>query len=90
MTFGLKPEPSKMLVALDGSNISMNAADHPIKLAENNHDAEIFFVIDMIDLSTIFKMLPSDTRTKSIIFSRYCLFLYRFKPIGITACLTNP
>ena len=42
MTFELKPEPSKMLVALDGSNISMNAADHPIKLAENNHDAEIF------------------------------------------------
>jgi hypothetical protein len=42
MIFELKPEPSKMLVALDGSNISMNAADHPIKLAENNHDAEIF------------------------------------------------
>ena len=43
MAFELKPEPSKMLVALDGSNISMNAADHPIKLAENNHDAERFF-----------------------------------------------
>jgi Universal stress protein family len=89
MTFELKPEPSKMLVALDGSNISMNAADYAIKLAENNHNAEIF-VIDMIDLSTIFKMLPSDTRTKSIIFSRYCLFLCMFKPIGITPCLTNP
>lgn len=42
MTFELKPEPSKMLVALDGSNISMNAADYAIKLAENNHKAEIF------------------------------------------------
>ena len=43
MTFELKPEPSKMLVALDGSNISMNAADYAIKLAENNHEAEGFF-----------------------------------------------
>jgi hypothetical protein len=41
MTFELKPEPSKMLVALDGSNISMNA-DYAISLAKNNHDAEIF------------------------------------------------
>jgi hypothetical protein len=42
MTFELKPEPSKMLVALDGSNISMNAADYTITLAKNNNDAEIF------------------------------------------------
>jgi hypothetical protein len=42
MTFELKPEPSKMLVALDGSNISMNAADYAIKLDENNHNVEIF------------------------------------------------
>jgi hypothetical protein len=42
MTFELKPEPSKMLVALDGSNISMNAADYTITLAKNNHNAEIF------------------------------------------------
>ena len=46
MTFELKPEPSKMLVALDGSNISMNAADYAIKLAENNHNAEIFVRYD--------------------------------------------
>jgi hypothetical protein len=32
-----------MLVALDGSNISMNAADYAITLAENNHEAEGFF-----------------------------------------------
>jgi hypothetical protein len=43
MTFELKPEPSKMLVALDGSNISMNAVDYTITLAKNNNDAEIFF-----------------------------------------------
>jgi hypothetical protein len=42
MTFELKPEPSKMLVILDGSNISMNAADYTITLAKNNNDAEIF------------------------------------------------
>jgi hypothetical protein len=42
MTFELKPEPSKMVVILDGSNISMNAADSTITLAKNNNDAEIF------------------------------------------------
>lgn len=42
MTFELKPEPSKMLVALHGSNIWKNAADYAIMLAKNNHEAEIF------------------------------------------------
>ncbi len=34
MTFELKPEPSKMLVAFDDSNLSMNAANHAITLAK--------------------------------------------------------
>jgi hypothetical protein len=50
-----------MLVAVDGSDTPMNAADYAITLAKNNNDAEIF-VINVIDLSPIFKMLPSDTR----------------------------
>jgi nucleotide-binding universal stress UspA family protein len=68
MTFKLKPKPSRILVAVDGSDISMNAADYAISLAKNNNnnnEAEIF-VINVIDLSPIFKMLPSDTRKQLI------------------------
>jgi nucleotide-binding universal stress UspA family protein len=67
MTFRLKPKPSRILVAVDGSDISMNAADYAIALAknDNNNDPE-FFVINIIDLSPIFKMLPSDTRKQLI------------------------
>jgi nucleotide-binding universal stress UspA family protein len=65
MTFKLKPEPSRILVAVDGSDTSMNAADYAITLAKNNNDAEIF-VINVIDLSPIFKMLPSETRRQLI------------------------
>jgi nucleotide-binding universal stress UspA family protein len=61
MTFKLKPKQSRILVAVDGSSISMNAADCAITLAKNDNDAEIL-VINVIDLSPIFKMLPSDTR----------------------------
>jgi nucleotide-binding universal stress UspA family protein len=66
MPFELKPKPSKILVAVDGSDTSMNAADYAITLAKNNNkEAEIFF-INVIDLSPIFKMLPSDTRKQLI------------------------
>jgi nucleotide-binding universal stress UspA family protein len=65
MTFKLKPKPSRMLVAVDGSDTSMNAADYASTLAKNNNDAEVFF-INVIDLSPIFKMLPSDTRKQLI------------------------
>src|SRR5215210_7310595 len=70
MTSDLKPKkPSKILVAIDGSDSSMNAADYAISLAKNNNEAEIF-VINVIDLPPIFKMLPSDTRKELISIGR--------------------
>jgi nucleotide-binding universal stress UspA family protein len=67
MTFKLKPKkPSRILVAVDGSDISMNAADYAITLAKNNNNEAEIFVINVIDLSPIFKMLPSDTRKQLI------------------------
>jgi nucleotide-binding universal stress UspA family protein len=74
MTFELKPKkPSRILVAVDGSDTSMNAADYAITLAKDNNtnnnydnnEAEIF-VINVIDIPPIFKMLPSDTRKQLI------------------------
>jgi nucleotide-binding universal stress UspA family protein len=66
MTFRLKPKPSRILVAVDGSDTSMNAADYAIALAKNNNNDPEIFVIKIIDLSPIFKMLPSDTRKQLI------------------------
>ena len=68
MTSNLKPKkPSRILVAVDGSDISMKAADYAITLAKNNdnNEAEIF-VINVIDIPPMFKMLPSDTRKQLI------------------------
>jgi nucleotide-binding universal stress UspA family protein len=68
MTSNLKPKkPSRILVAVDGSDTSMKAADYAITLAKNNdnNEAEIF-VINVIDIPPIFKMLPSDTRKQLI------------------------
>lgn len=68
MTSNLKPKkPSRILVAVDGSDTSMNAADYAITLAKNNdnNEAEIF-VINVIDIPPMFKMLPSDTRKQLI------------------------
>lgn len=70
MTFKLKPRPSRILVAVDGSDISMNAADYAITLVKgNNNEAEIF-VINVIDLTSIFKMLPSDAKKQLISIGR--------------------
>jgi nucleotide-binding universal stress UspA family protein len=66
MTFKLKPKPSRILVAVDGSDISMNAADYAITLAKNNNNEAEIFVINVIDLPPIFKMLPSETRKQLI------------------------
>ena len=68
MTSNLKPKkPSRILVAVDGSDTSLKAADYAITLAKNNdnNEAEIF-VINVIDLPPIFKMLPSETRKQLI------------------------
>jgi nucleotide-binding universal stress UspA family protein len=68
MTSNLKPKkPSRILVAVDGSDTSMKAADYAITLAKNNdnNEAEIF-VINVIDIPPIFKMLPSETRKQLI------------------------
>jgi nucleotide-binding universal stress UspA family protein len=72
MAFRLKPKPSRILAAVDGSDTSMNAADYAIVLAKNNNnnnEAEIF-VINVIDLPSIFKMLPSDTRKELVSIGR--------------------
>jgi len=68
MTSNLKSrKPSRILVAVDGSDTSMKAADYAITLAKNNdnNEAEIF-VINVIDIPPMFKMLPSDTRKQLI------------------------
>ena len=69
----MKPRkrPSRILVAVDGSDTSMNAADYAITLAQNNNnsdnqEATKIFVINVINLPSIFKMLPSDTRKQLI------------------------
>ena len=60
-----------MLVAVDSSDISMNAADYAITLAKNNNNNEAeIFVINVIDLPPTFKMLPSDTRKELISIGR--------------------
>lgn len=69
----MKPrkQPSRILVAVDGSDNSMNAAEYAIALGKNNSNndnnktAEVF-VINVIDLPPIFKLLPSDTRKQLI------------------------
>jgi nucleotide-binding universal stress UspA family protein len=68
MTSYLKPKkPSRILVAVDGSDTSMKAADYAITLAKNNDNNEAqIFVINVIDIPPIFKMLPSDTRKQLI------------------------
>jgi len=72
MTSDLKSrKPSRILVAVDGSDTSMKAADYAITLAKNNdnNEAEIF-VINVIDIPPIFKMLPSETRKQLISIGR--------------------
>lgn len=68
-----RKQPSRILVAVDGSDTSMNAAEYAITLAKNyndddngNNEAVQVFVINVIDLQPIFKMLPSDTRKQLI------------------------
>jgi nucleotide-binding universal stress UspA family protein len=56
--------PSRILVAIDGSDVSMKAADYAIALAKNNN-AEIL-AVNVVDLSSIFKILPRDTREQLI------------------------
>ena len=64
-------QPSRILVAVDGSDNSMNAAEYAIALGKNNSNndndktAEVF-VINVIDLPPIFKLLPSETRKQLI------------------------
>jgi nucleotide-binding universal stress UspA family protein len=66
MTSNLKPKPSRILVAVDGSDTSMNAADYAITLVKNSSNEAEIFVMNVIDLPPIFKLLPSDTRKQLI------------------------
>jgi len=73
MTSNLKPKPSRILVAIDGSDTSKKAADYAITLAknhssdanDNNKSVEVF-ILNVIDLPPIFKLLPSETRKQLI------------------------
>ncbi|HEX6282533.1 MAG TPA: universal stress protein [Nitrososphaera sp.] len=62
----MKPKPSRILVAVDGSDTSMKAADYAITLAKNSSNEAEIFVINVVDLPPIFKLLPSDTRKQLI------------------------
>lgn len=64
MVFDMGSKPSRILVAIDGSDVSMKAADYAIALAQNN-SAEIL-AVNVVDLSSIFKMLPRDTKEQLI------------------------
>jgi nucleotide-binding universal stress UspA family protein len=67
MTSNLKSrKPSRILVAVDGSDTSMNAADYAITLVKNSSNEAEIFVMNVIDLPPIFKLLPSDTRKQLI------------------------
>ena len=73
MTSNLKPKPSRILVAVDGSDTSMKAADYAFTQAknhssdanDNNKSVEVF-ILNVIDLPPIFKLLPSETRKQLI------------------------
>lgn len=60
---------SRILAAIDGSGISMKAAEYAIALAKNNK-AELF-AVNVVDLSSIFKMLPRDARKQLIKIGRH-------------------
>lgn len=64
MAFDMRYLPSRILVAIDGSEISSKAADYAVALAKNS-SAEIL-AVNVVDLSSIFKMLPRDTREQLI------------------------
>lgn len=66
-----KQQLSRILVAVDGSDISMDAAEYAITLAQNSNNKDSqettkIFVINVINLPSIFKMLPSETRKQLI------------------------
>ena len=64
MAFDMGSNPSRILAAIDGSEISMKAADYAIALAKNTN-AEIL-AVNVLDLSSIFKILPRDTKEQLI------------------------
>jgi nucleotide-binding universal stress UspA family protein len=60
----LKSRLSRILVAVDGSNFSLNAAEYAISLAKST-DADLF-VVNVLDISSIFRILPADTKKQLI------------------------
>lgn len=51
---------SKILVAVDGSQNSMNAVKHALTLAKNSNASIV--VVNVVDLSSIFRILPAKTK----------------------------
>ncbi|MBM3910581.1 MAG: universal stress protein [Thaumarchaeota archaeon] len=56
----MKVAPSKILVAVDGSQNSMHAAKYALTLAKNNNAGVL--VVNVVDLSSIFKVLSAGTK----------------------------
>jgi nucleotide-binding universal stress UspA family protein len=58
--------PSRILVAIDGSEHSLRAADYAFALARSSGSAKQVFVITVLDLSSIFKLIPKETKKQMI------------------------
>ena len=56
--------PSRVVVAVDGSDYSMKAADYAVNLAKNT-GAEII-ALNIIDISSIFRILPPATKKELV------------------------
>jgi nucleotide-binding universal stress UspA family protein len=55
---------SKILVAVDGSKNSINAAEYALMLAKNNNASIV--AVSVVDLSSVFKILPTKTKKQLI------------------------
>ena len=60
----MKTTPARIALAVDGSNNSMKAAEYALELGKKI-DAELV-AVHVVDLSSVFKMLPQATKKELI------------------------